>query len=152
VSSRSCVVLEPAHAEKQHAREPGDLWSASARKGRRPVREGAKPQGGHARSGGVGPRHSIDEPDEQRRAIFGGAWGEKGAGQGEHRSTQHQPDTVRGWSVPRIERCASSSTPRQSSKVGAVCGNAARTVLCGGRSAMIVPTATLGRAVVMKTS
>jgi hypothetical protein len=22
---RSCVVLEPAHAEKQHAREPGDL-------------------------------------------------------------------------------------------------------------------------------
>ena len=23
--ARSCVVLEPAHAEKQHAREPGDL-------------------------------------------------------------------------------------------------------------------------------
>ncbi|HWO28128.1 MAG TPA: hypothetical protein VNO32_04950, partial [Candidatus Acidoferrum sp.] len=34
--------------------------------------------------------------------------------------------------------------PRHSSEVGAVCGNAARTVLCGGRSAMIVPTATLG--------
>jgi hypothetical protein len=32
---------------------------------------------------------------------------------------------------------------RQSSKVGAVCGSAARTVLCGGRSVMIVPTATL---------
>jgi hypothetical protein len=63
----------------------------------RPVREGSKPQGGRARSRGFGPRHSIDEPDEQRRAIFGGAWGEKGAGQGEHRSTQHQPDTVRGW-------------------------------------------------------
>jgi hypothetical protein len=41
-------------------------------------------------------RPDIDEPDEQRRAIFGGAWGEKGAGQGEHRSTQHQPDTARG--------------------------------------------------------
>src|SRR6267143_407614 len=141
-SSRSCVVEEPAHAEKQHAREPGDLWSASARKGTRPVREGAKPHGGRVRSGGVGPRHSIDEPDEQRRAIFGGAWGEKGAGQGEYRSTQHPPDAVRGSSVPRIARCASSSTARQSSKVGAVCGNAARTVLCGGRSAMIVPTAT----------
>src|SRR5580700_12233334 len=76
-SSRSCVVLEPAHAEKQHAREPGDLWSASVRKGTRPVREGAKPHGGRARSGGVGPRHSIDEPGEQRRAIFGGARGEK---------------------------------------------------------------------------
>ena len=95
-----------------------------------------------ARFGGVGPRHTIDEPDEQRRAIFGGAWGEKGAGQGEHCSSQHQPDTVRGWSVPWIERCASSSTSRQSSKVGAVCGSAARTVLCGGRSVMIVPTAT----------
>src|SRR6202162_3636150 len=95
-SSRSCVVLEPAHAEKQHAREPGDLWSASTRKGTRPVCEGPKPHGGHARSGGVGPRHSIDEPDEQRRAIFGGDWGEKGAGQGEHRFIQHSPDTARG--------------------------------------------------------
>src|ERR1700688_4987625 len=66
------------------------------RKGMRPVREGAKPQGRHARSGGVGPRHSIDEPDEQRRAIFGGAWGEKGVGQGEHRFIQHSPDTMRG--------------------------------------------------------
>ena len=46
-------------------------------------------------------------------------------------------------SVPRIVRCASSSIARQSSKVGAVCGSAARTVLCGGRSVMIVPTATL---------
>ena len=47
-------------------------------------------------------------------------------------------------SVPRIVRCASSSIARQSSKVGAVCGSAARTVLCGGRSAMVVPTATIG--------
>jgi hypothetical protein len=62
----------------------------------RTVREGPKPQGGRARSGGVGPHHTIDEPDEQRRAIFGGAWGEKGAGQGEHRFIQHLPDTVRG--------------------------------------------------------
>src|SRR5271155_2432785 len=114
----------------------------------RPAREGgrsAKAQGHTADAhalGGVGPRHSIDEPGEQRRAIFGGAWGEKGAGQGEHRSVQHSPDTVRGKSVPRMERCASSSTSRKPSKVGAVCGNAARTVLCGGRSAMIVPTAT----------
>jgi len=69
-SRRSCVVLEPAHAEKQHAREPGDLWSASARKGTRPVCEGPKPQGRRARSGGVGPHHSIDEPDEQRSCVF----------------------------------------------------------------------------------
>jgi hypothetical protein len=42
-----------------------------------------------------------------------------------------------------MERCTRSNPPRQASKVGAVCGKAARTVLCGGRSAMIVPTATL---------
>jgi hypothetical protein len=58
-------------------------------------------------------RLDIDEPDEQRRVIFGGAWGEKGAGQGEHRSIQHSPDTVRGTSVPDIERCASRSIARQ---------------------------------------
>src|ERR1035437_5809460 len=51
-------VEEPAHAEKQHAREPGDLWSASGRKATRSVREGAKPHGGRARSRGVGPRHT----------------------------------------------------------------------------------------------
>src|SRR5229473_4465518 len=28
--ARSCVVLEPAHAEKQHAREPGDLLDVLA--------------------------------------------------------------------------------------------------------------------------
>jgi hypothetical protein len=55
------------------------------------VREGAKPHGGRVRFGGVGPRHTIDEPDEQRRAIFGGAWGEKGAGQGEHRLINTRP-------------------------------------------------------------
>jgi hypothetical protein len=53
------------------------------------------------------------------------------------------PTQSGGVSVPRSERCASSSITRQSSEVGAVCGNAARTVLCGGRSAMVVPTATV---------
>jgi hypothetical protein len=32
---------------------------------------------------------------------------------------------------------------RHTPEVGAVCGKAARTVLCGGRSAMSVPTASL---------
>jgi hypothetical protein len=41
-----------------------------------------------------------------------------------------------------MERCTRGTPPRHSSKVGAVCGKAARTVLCGGRSAMVVPTAT----------
>jgi len=33
---------------------------------------GAKPEDGRARSGGVGPHHTIDGPDKQRRAAFGG--------------------------------------------------------------------------------
>src|SRR5437870_2117788 len=37
---------------------------------------------------------------------------------------------------------AERSVRRQTPEVGAVCGKAARTVLCGGRSAMSVPTAT----------
>jgi hypothetical protein len=45
-------------------------------------------------------------------------------------------------SVPRIERWASSITPHQSSKVGAVCVEALVWFQCGGRSVMIVPTAT----------
>ena len=140
-SSRSCVVLEPAHAEKQHAREPGDLWSASTRKGTRPVREGAKPHGGRARSGGVGPRHTIDEPanKEERSSAEPG---EKRARAKENIVQSDTSPTQCGEvSVPRIVRCASSSIARQSSKVGAVCGSAARTVLCGGRSVMVVPTA-----------
>src|SRR3954451_1289765 len=36
---------------------------------------------------------------------------------------------------------AGEAVRRQTPEVGAVCGNAARTVLCGGRSAMSVPTA-----------
>ena len=35
---------------------------------------------------------------------------------------------------------AISAVCRQTSEVGAVCGKAARTVLCGGRSVMGVPT------------
>ena len=42
---------------------------------------------------------------------------------------------------PWPERSLCRHTP----EVGAVCGKAARTVLCGGRSAMSVPTATSSR-------
>ena len=80
--SRSCVVEEPAHAEKQHAREPGDLLDVLVERSR-PVREGDKPNGGRARSGEVGLRHSTDEPAEQRGLVFHGGWGGKGVDQGE---------------------------------------------------------------------
>jgi hypothetical protein len=41
--------------------------------------------------------------------------------------------------APDIPSLAVSTLPRQTPKVGAVCGNAARTVLCGGRAVMRVP-------------
>ncbi len=41
--------------------------------------------------------------------------------------------------APDIPSLAVSTLPRQTPEVGAVCGNSARTVLCGGRSAMSVP-------------
>ena len=43
--------------------------------------------------------------------------------------------------APDHPSLAISALPRQTPKVGAVCGKAARTVLCGGRPVMGVPTA-----------
>jgi hypothetical protein len=55
------------------------------------------------------------------------------------------PETLtQGVSVaqaPDIPSLAVSALSRQIPKVGAVCGNSARTVLCGGRPVMGVPTA-----------
>ena len=54
----------------------------------------------------------------------------------------HVPDTVPGKRVTGAgARTEGREASRQTSEVGAVCGQAARTVLCGGRSAMGVPTA-----------
>src|SRR6266849_5553755 len=113
---RSCVVLEPAHAEKQHAREPGDLLYVLVR-GSKPVREGHKPNGGHERSGEVGLCRSTCEAAEQGRATFGGGCGGKGRDEGEHRSVTHAPDTEREARVPGAERCAKSSKGKEAGTV-----------------------------------
>ena len=81
------------HAKKQHAREPGDLQHAFGNM-RRPVREGHKPNDGHARVGEVGLRHITCEPAEQSGASRGGGRGGKGAAGGEHRADAHAPDSV----------------------------------------------------------
>ena len=64
-----CVVVDPRHARKLHAREPGDLRTVCTRKRSRPAREGRKPYDWHERDGGVGLRRSTDEPAEQRRVA-----------------------------------------------------------------------------------
>ena len=54
----------------------------------------------------------------------------------------HVPDTGPGKRVPGAgARTEGREASRQSSEVGAVCRKAARTVLCGGRPVMGVPTA-----------
>ena len=83
----------------------------------------------------------MNQPNKGERSSA--ETGERRARAKENIVQPHTSPTLSGAvSVPGIERCASSRIARQSSKVGAVCGNAARTVLCGGRSVMIVPTAT----------
>src|SRR5215469_8097285 len=102
-------------------------------RGTRTVREGLKPHGGRARSGGVGPRHTIEEPTEQRRGIFGGGWGEKGAGQGEHLFNSTPTRHSAGYACPRDSAMwASHNVPRSFSKVGAVCVNALVRICAGG--------------------
>src|SRR3984893_6539406 len=95
----------------------------------------------------VGPRHSSDEAGEQssalrygairERASCGGVGGAKGGDQGECGLAKHVPDTEPG------ERVTGAGTHTAGGKqialpfipeVGAVCGKAARTVLCGGRA------------------
>src|SRR6266436_9030087 len=139
-SARSYVVLEPAHAEKQHAREPGDLLHVLVNRPR-PVREGHKPNGGRERTGEVGLCRTTCEPAEQGRETFGGGRGGKGTDRGEHRSISHVPDTERkrmsqGWHEVRQ---ASPPLIHGKSRMR----KRARTDLCGGRSAMVVPTATI---------
>ena len=53
-------------------------------------------------------QRSFVGPSCRSEPAKGGGWGGKGAGQGEHRLVLHEPDTERGTSVPRIERCAAA--------------------------------------------
>lgn len=57
------------------------------------------------------------------------------------------PAWNRGWphTTSSAQALARAALGRHSPEVGAVCGKAARTVLCGGRAVMPVPTATTGR-------
>src|SRR5471030_2732426 len=109
------MVEDPAHVEKQHAREPGDLRRAY--ESDRPVSEGAKPNGGRVRAAGVGPLRSTNEAAEQRGAILGGGGGGKAAAQGERRAIQHQSDTERETGVPGIERRAPSGAGKEARAV-----------------------------------
>src|ERR1700730_8678457 len=64
----------------------------------------------------------------------------RGGDRGEHGLAKHALDSAPGSRVTGAGPRAATALPF-GPEVGAVCGKAARTVLCGGRSAMSVPTA-----------
>src|SRR5262249_39850543 len=99
-------------------------WSASGRRGA---------VADDARTREVGPRHSSWEAGEQSGAIRRGVGGAKGGGQGECGPAKHVPDAEPGKRVTGAGTHP-ASIGRHTPEVGAVCGKAARTVLCGGRA------------------
>ena len=138
----------PRHGGTFLAREPGGLavdrrHLPSARIGKAAaVADDERPRE-------VRPAHSSGEAGEQRRATVDGAGGAKGRGRGECASAKHALDTEPGrrdrrtgaHTDSREAQVAEQALRRKPPEVGAVCGNSARTVLCGGRAAMRVPTA-----------
>src|ERR1700676_2258025 len=113
-----------------------ETWLASvAPSGGRPVGEGYG-RTTHRRAGqesdlGVVPMKGSNKGGATDRGEPGGkAWD-----QGERPPATHATDTVRVTHVPGAEGRASSPSialGRQTAEVGAVCGKAARTDLCGG--------------------
>src|SRR3954463_8684685 len=78
-----------------------------------------------------------DEAGEQSGAIRRGVGGAKGRDQGECGPAKHVPDAEPGKRVTGAgTHTEGGQRPlrRHTPKVGAVCGKAARTVLCGGRA------------------
>ena len=108
-----------------------------------PHREG-KPIADDERTREVGPSSSSCEAGEQGGAIRRRAGGAKGWDQGECKPAAHGPDAEPGNRVTGAGAHTSNRKAicRHSPEVGAVCGKAARTDLCGGRGAISVPTAT----------
>src|SRR6201984_821805 len=86
-----------------------------------------------ARTREVGPRHSSWEAGEQSGAIRRGVGGAKGGDQGECEPAKHVPDPEPDKRVTGAG-AHTASICRHAPKGGAVCGKAARTVLCGGRA------------------
>src|SRR5215471_20597212 len=81
-AGRPCVVADPRHVWKLHAREPGDLGDAGSEHSRQAGGRRRKPYGPRARPRGVGQRYSTDESFEQKRETAGGERGGKAADQG----------------------------------------------------------------------
>src|SRR6516165_506678 len=146
-----CEVLSPCRGLRPHhvQRDRTGSWEVSCLAAAvacgvsTVVRIGkVRSQADDARTREVGPRHSSYEAGEQsERAHCGGiyrgkrsgAGGAKGGGQGECAPAKHALDSEPGSRVTGAGAYTASNC-RHTPEVGAVCGKAARTVLCGGRA------------------
>src|SRR6516165_1266264 len=84
------------------------------------------------------PRLYSYEAGEQSGAIRRGVGGAKGGDQGECEPAKHVPDAEPDKRVTGAG-AHTASICRHTPKVGAVCGKAACTVLCGGRAMKRAP-------------
>src|SRR5215472_9448819 len=134
-----CEVLTPCRGPRPHHVQRNRIgsWEISGLTGTAPplpARIGkVRNVADNARTREVGPRHSSWEAGEQSGAIRRGVGGAKGGDQGECVPAKHVPDTEPGKRVTGAGT-HTASIGRHTPEVGAVCGKAARTVLCGGRA------------------
>src|SRR5882724_1506311 len=143
--------VHPAGVEEHITREkiasePGRsrVWPSSTDAGG-PHREGEEPKPmmhGHGKSDeavvAMKPANEVErsvEKSVERRAEAKGNASQQSTFRAQNREDASQ-------ALERIRQRARTALCRHTPEVGAVCGKAARTVLCGGRSAMSVPTAT----------
>src|SRR5258708_2913903 len=133
--------VEEPITRKKIASEAGRsrVWP-SAKEAGGPHREGDEPKPmmhGHGKSDeAIVAMNPVN--NAERSAAESGEPRAEAKGNARQQSTFRAQN--RGDASQALERIRQSR--RHSPKVGAVCGKAARTVLCGGRSVMSVPTAT----------
>ena len=114
---------------------------------RRPASGRRGAEADDVRAGEVRLTGSTDEVGEQDGHARCGVDGGKRWDREECGNATHGPDSVPGKPCPRRMPAyvgPLTAAPRHLLAIGAVCGNSARTDLCGGRPAMGVPTAMAG--------
>ena len=144
-AARPCGVEDPKHAEKLHAREPGDPVAARgqlAGRGEKAMSHESLMNGSGESSDRIVPTRSANkgrglsaEPVEGRRSA--------------KETPRHGPmlDTVpenTGALKCRGSTCSLNGLGVSVSEVGTVCVRSASTGLCGGQRVTAVPTATGG--------
>ena len=117
--ARPRVVVDPRHAEKLHAREPGDLivgCQARGQSGGQGQGRTARTHGGEESDGVVLPMKQANNVAEEQAAAAESVEG-RTPDQGEHQSGTHAPGTGRATRVPGPGGCAGSGKGEEAGTV-----------------------------------